>query len=252
MIKTIIKAFPEKKRIPPEDETTVIRIAEMFADTIQGENFVGVPATFLRLQGCTLNCVWCDTSEVWRKGNPYTVKELLNICETNNLINKWKNGQHLVLTGGSPLLQQKALIEFVQMIKEKYKFKPFIEIENECVIMPSSQMIEYVNLWNNSPKLKNSGNKIIRLRPEVIKKLNKLENSWFKFVISSDDDWKEIDDVYIKPGLIDKNKIVLMPEGINRNELQKHYNIVIETAVRENIRMTDRLHITIWNKKTGV
>lgn len=252
MIKTIIKAFPEKKRIPPEDGTTVIRIAEMFADTIQGENFVGMPATFLRLQGCTLNCVWCDTSEVWRKGNPYTVKELLNICETNNLINKWKNGQHLVLTGGSPLLQQKALIEFIQMVKEKYKFKPFIEIENECVIMPSSQMIEYVNLWNNSPKLKNSGNKIIRLRPEIIKKLNKLENSWFKFVISSDDDWKEIDDVYIKPGLIDKNKIVLMPEGINRDELQKHYNIVIETAIRENIRMTDRLHITIWNKKTGV
>ena len=43
-----------------------------------------------------------------------------------------------------------------------------------------------------------------------------------------------------------------MPEGMTREELQQHYLIVVDMACKHNVRMTDRLHVTIWNKKTGV
>lgn len=41
-------------------------INEMF-QTLQGEGyFTGVPAIFIRLQGCPVGCAWCDTKHTWK------------------------------------------------------------------------------------------------------------------------------------------------------------------------------------------
>jgi len=39
---------------------------------------------------------------------------------------------------------------------------------------------------------------------------------------------------------------------MTRDELRQHYEAVVNLACKHNVRMTDRLHVTIWNKKTGV
>jgi len=254
MVLQIIKAFPKERKIARQDGSKILYISENFADTVQGENFVGYPSVFLRLKNCVLNCDFCDSTEVWRRGNPYSVDELLDLWKEKKIINRFYEGnQHLVLTGGSPLLQQNSLIELLDKMKNKYNKPPFIEIENECVIMPKKELSDYVNLWNNSPKLKNSGVKEqFRYKPEVLKYLSSLENSYFKFVISSEKDWKEIDKYFLKTNLIKKEQIVLMPEGVTRVELQNHYQTVINLAIKQGIRITDRLHITIWNKAIGV
>ena len=97
---------------------TTLRVSEHFY-SIQGEGpTVGVPAVFVRLQGCNLNCghqsgEWvCDTVDVWKKGIPYSVEawhELVNIHYGDAL----SMGAHLVITGGEPLIQQKKLLEFI-------------------------------------------------------------------------------------------------------------------------------------------
>lgn len=201
------------------------------------------------------NQMWvhnCDTAEVWRQGNPYSVDEILEMWDQAGLLYKFEEGQHLILTGGSPLKQQDASIELITKVKE-ISPKTIVEIENECVLMPKQEMIDLVDIWNNSPKLKNSGmNELVRYKPEVIKKVSSLENSWFKFVITSEEDWQEIKKDFLDTGLIKKEQIVIMPEGQTREELQKHYDIAVNISVRENVRFTDRLHVTIWNKKTGV
>lgn len=249
---TLIEGLPTEKR-SPAGSGAILNIAELFCNTVQGENFSGIPATFMRVQHCTLSCSWCDTLEVWRKGNPYNVSEILDMFEKNDMVEKFKNGQHLILTGGSPLLQQNGLVELIHHFQVRFGFKPYIEVENEVMIMPTWEMQQIVDCWNNSPKLANSGMKeAIRYKTGLLRGMSQLKNSWFKFVVSSEKDWEEIDEYFLKPGLIKKEQLVLMPEGVTREELQAHYEIVVELAVKHNVRMTDRFHVTIWNKKTGV
>lgn len=253
MVKSIIEAYPKHKRIARDDGSAIIHIAECFGDTIQGENIVGVPSVFLRLQHCTLNCVWCDTKEVWRKGNPYSVNELIELWDKKGIIDDLANNHHLILTGGSPLRQQGPLIELICKIVSHYNIKPFIEIENECTIMPEPLLIELVDRWNNSPKLRNSGMcRKFRYKKDILEKLSSFKDSWFKFVIDNEGEWEEIVRDFIKPGIIKKEQIVLMPEGQTRDELRPRYDWLVKLCCRESVRFTDRLHITIWNKKTGV
>ena len=156
MSKVIISANPDfKKEVPATDR--YLEVAEFFCDTIQGENFIGWPSAFLRVQNCTLNCTFCDTKEVWRCGNPYTFDELFELIDKSDLIRKFSEGQHLVITGGSPLLQQDKLVSFLKEFIQRYGFKPYIEIENECTLFPEQALIDLTDCWNNSPKTSNSG-----------------------------------------------------------------------------------------------
>jgi len=231
-----------------------LAIAEMFADTIQGEGpHAGVISTFIRLQGCTLQCVWCDTLDVWPNGNEYSFDEIFEMFESINLIDKFKQGQHLILTGGSPLKQQYALVEFIKEFIINYGFKPYIEVENEAVLMPIPEFVELVDWWNNSPKLENSGMKYkARIKPLTLSYMGSLPNSVFKFVVSSKADWVEIQETFIDTNFITKDKMVLMPEGQTQEELSKTREMAAELAIEKGVRFTDRLHVTIWNKKTGV
>lgn len=193
----------------------------------------------------------CDTLDVWPHGNEYSFEEIFELFDNIDLPERLKAGQHLVLTGGSPLKQQKRLISFIQSFIARYGFKPYIEIENEGVLFPVPEFEQLVDCWNNSPKLANSGMKErVRLKPDVIKHLNNLENSWFKFVIASQEDWEEIKNDYLP--LISKEQVILMPEGITQDELNERREFVAEMAVKYGVRFSDRLHITIWNCKTGV
>lgn len=249
---TLIEQKPTfTKKVEGDDKLV---IAEMFADTIQGEGVnAGVLSTFIRLQGCTLQCTWCDTLDVWPHGNEYSFNEIFEMFESINLITKFRNGQHLILTGGSPLKQQRRLVAFLEAFYSKYSFYPYTEVENESILTPDADFSFLINCWNNSPKLANSGMKErVRYKPEVIKDLAQKPNSWFKFVVSSESDWNEINDFYLKTNLIPKRKIILMPEGQNQEELKKTRELTADIAIREGVRFSDRLHITIWDKKTGV
>jgi 7-carboxy-7-deazaguanine synthase len=254
MPKVLIEGYPKAHRQAPNDGTPILHISECFSDTIQGEGIgTGTPSTFLRFQNCTLNCIWCDTEEVWRQGNPYTVAELIKIWEDNGVIESFKNGQHLVFTGGSPLRQYKGIIAIVNELISKYGFRPFTEVENECTLTPPPELIEVIDRWNNSPKLNSSENALeIMYRPEILKLLSSFKDSWFKFVVMNEDEWQEIEDKFLTPGLIRKDQVILMPEGATREELHTHYQFAVNMAVKNGVRLTDRLHITIWNKKTGV
>ena len=113
-------------------------------------------------------------------GNEYSFEEIFQLFESVDLINKFKKGQHLILTGGSPLKQQNLLVEFINEFINKYRFKPYIEVENESVLMPISEFISLVDWWNNSPKLSNSGMKEnIRIKPIVLKYMGELTNVCF-------------------------------------------------------------------------
>lgn len=238
-----------------DQEKPSLHISEMFSRTLQGEGVnIGVPSTFIRLTNCTLNCTWCDSTEVWRKGYKYNFEEILKLMESDGVIDDIANNHHLVWTGGSPMLQQKQILEFLRTFGKRYFALPTCEIENEGTIMPLDELRHVIHYWNNSLKLSNSGmRKEVRYKPEVIKKLSSFgDQSTFKFVVSSESDWKEIEEDFLASKLIYKNQIILMPCGQNQDELSKVRETVANMCIEHSVRFSDRLHVTLWNLKTGV
>lgn len=253
MPKVIIdKNYIPKIKASKED---FLMVSEMFCDTIQGEGVsAGQPAFFLRLSGCSLDCKWCDSKEIWKKAIKIGFTELLGLIYNNTSgFEEFKDQRiHLVITGGSPLLQQDRLVNFLSELFEHCGPNLFIELENECTIDPHPSLEYQISLWNNSPKLFNSGiESSKRYKPKTLRKLSTY-SSQFKFVIESENDWEEIEDLFIEPACIFRHQIVLMPKGCSREELEKTRLVVAEIAMREKVKYSDRLQIILYDKKTGV
>jgi 7-carboxy-7-deazaguanine synthase len=84
-----------------KEDTLVVH--EIYA-SLQGEStFAGLPCTFVRLTGCNLRCVWCDTPQAFYGGTRLRREDVL--------ARALAFGTPLVeLTGGEPLLQPGALL----------------------------------------------------------------------------------------------------------------------------------------------
>lgn len=220
--------------------------------SIQGEGqTMGIPAVFLRLAGCNILCKgkgWiCDSIEVWKKGTKESFEDVL----IGEYFERLKEGAHLVITGGEPMLHQKKLKEFLMWFKESYGWLPIIEIETNGTILPDEYFFTVVDYWNCSPKLSTSGETKIRRFNEVsLDRLNKSTKTIFKFVISNESDVLEVLNEY--GNTIDMKKVVLMPAGDSQNLLNKTRKIVLEQCIKLGLRYSDRLHIVGWNQKTGV
>ena len=239
-----------------------LAISEVFY-SVQGEGkTVGIPSVFVRLGGCNLMCggmgtqfdgelhngaeFRCDTVEVWMNAQSKQMKDILD----DECIKAIKNGAHIILTGGEPTMQQKGLEEFINYVKDEITPDPFFEVETNGTIMPNDFLLEEISLWNCSPKLTNSGNdQSMTFKPEVIEVLNKF-NTIFKFVINKEKEWHEIGYLYLP--IIDNEKIYLMPAGENQELLEQNKLLVVELAKANYVNFTTRLHIDIWNQKTGV
>ena len=232
----------------------LLSVSEMFSQTLQGEGFyIGHPATFLRVQGCHIGCKFCDSSAIWRKGQAFHVNEILDILEVSGTIQRFREGEHLIITGGAPMLQEDRLLALLETFESRFDFIPFVQVENECTIEPSRDFLKYISCWNNSPKLQNSKvEQHKRYKPRTIKYMSKLDNSWFKFVVGSLGDWQEIEDFYLAPRLIRKDQVILMPKGYSQEELNETRLMVAELAMEKNVRFSDRLQITLYNTRVSV
>jgi 7-carboxy-7-deazaguanine synthase len=227
-----------------------LTVSESFY-SLQGEGqTTGTPAVFLRLAGCNLLCQsssWvCDSIEVWQKGTAKPFNMVL-IDKNFEALNR---GAHLVITGGEPLLHQKKLVEYLQWFEGGYGWLPVIEIETNGTIIPNEYLQEKVSYWNCSPKLSTSSEPASKRINEVaLAVINKCRNPMFKFVISTQDDFLEL---YDFENYIFWKYVYLMPAGCNQEELAVTRPIVAELCKTMGVKFTDRTHINIWNKKTGV
>ena len=247
----------------------MLAVSEMFY-SIQGEGVsVGQPSLFCRLKGCNLMCggpgtqvtkqlsngaTWrCDTIEVWMKGEKLTNKQICDNWIDNGWLEKLKNGAHLVITGGEPLLQQKGIESLLNYLKKTYNVDPYVEIETNGTISLLSTVDQRVNQYNVSLKLPNSGmKKEDFFNKQSIDDFEQNSKSVFKFVVSTKQDIEICLSLYIKPFNIDPKRVVLMPAAHTKDSLNIIEKKVIEWCKLYNFRYSPRLHISIWNQKTGV
>ena len=79
-----------------------LRVTEIFC-SIQGESSrVGLPTVFVRLTGCPLRCVWCDTAYAFSGGESLALADILQRVAGFNC-------STVCVTGGEPLAQQACL-----------------------------------------------------------------------------------------------------------------------------------------------
>lgn len=109
--------------------------------SIQGEGrFSGWPATFVRFQGCNLDCGFCDTkgSIGLEGGTTYTLNRLVKAIQQTAHANDL-----LVLTGGEPCLQPlEALLEALIQLSHPI---PCIHLEtNGSLPIPGAHLIDHI------------------------------------------------------------------------------------------------------------
>ncbi|WP_016778142.1 7-carboxy-7-deazaguanine synthase QueE [Anaerophaga thermohalophila] len=250
--------------------------------TIQGEGkLAGIPSIFVRLAGCNLRCIWtlpdgsfcrCDTPyasfEAEQQRQPETA-EVFDLVKQNT--GKIK---HVVITGGEPLLQHKALAPLCKRLKEELNLH--LTIETNGTIF-AEDVAQYIDLFSLSPKLSNSNPSPAKtghyqLRPsgpityhaqkrrniDVIQKFidysrNNKKDFQLKFVVGRHNDYVEIKNEFLahltewRP-----EDVLLMPLGATKEELKTTSLMVLEMAISNGWRYAPRLHIGLFGPKAGV
>jgi 7-carboxy-7-deazaguanine synthase len=150
-----------------------LRLTELF-HSLQGESAsVGWPTVFVRLTGCPLRCVYCDTAYAFTGGDWWEVEDILQAVAGYG-------ARHVTVTGGEPLAQRDCLVLLTALCDAGYR----VSLETSGALDVSGvdpRVIKVVDL-----KTPSSGE-----QPR-----NRLENlQWLgprdevKFVIGDEDDY---------------------------------------------------------------
>lgn len=221
-----------------------ININEVFY-SIQGEGiYSGIPTVFVRLQGCNLNCVYCDTMYA-RDPLFGSIKDIDTIASD---VFKYRCN-YICISGGEPLFQEAQLYKLVSRCMTFSKsIRPIIEIETNGSI-PPPEWYDKIASWNIDVKLPCSGqtNVFNDEWTEVAR-----ENDQFKFVISEVAEFKIVDR-FIKFYEWLQPNILISPMANNQGTMNKEFvNTCVEYCKEKKVRLSLQIHKLIWGMKKGV
>jgi 7-carboxy-7-deazaguanine synthase len=206
-----------------------LRITEIFL-SIQGEStHAGRPCAFVRLTGCPMRCVWCDSVYTFTGGERKTFDEIF--AQLKNF------GCSLVeVTGGEPLAQ-KNVFPFISRLCDE-NFEVLIETggfvstekvdERAKIILdvkcPASGEAER-NYWANLERLR-------------------AEKDEVKFVIADLNDWEFAREIINKYDLENRAKAILISPVFGVENLAEIAETVSKSGLR--VRLNLQLHKYIW------
>ena len=265
-----------------EKKITSLAVSESFYSIQCEGHTTGYPAYFMRLKGCNLMCGgvggelmktgeatwWCDTEVVWKQGFEKQFYRIVQewdnekVLDDKSVLDWIMEGRiHLIWTGGEPTIpkHQKGIAAFHEWFKE-YCFEKtgkalasFNEIETNGTMYISDDLFELLDQINCSVKLQNSGMRFNRrVKQQALERIMEHENYWFKFVISTDECLKEIERDFIKPFNIPHDKVLMMPGLDSQDNYHERTRFCLEMAKKHGYIGLSRLHVSAWDKLTGV
>jgi 7-carboxy-7-deazaguanine synthase len=225
-----------------------VRISEIFY-SIQGEGrLAGMPSVFIRISGCNLRCVWCDT--------PYTSWKPegrnLSIAKILREMGKYP-ASYVVITGGEPLL----VSEIEELTRELKKRGAHITIETAATIYKPV----VCDLMSMSPKLANSTpwkrahgrfgkmHDERRLNVPVIRQYLAHYDCQLKFVVERKEDFVEIAELLDQLAAVDPARVLIMPQGTREQDLRRKAKWIVELCKKYGYRFTPRLHIQLYGNR---
>jgi 7-carboxy-7-deazaguanine synthase len=233
---------------PELGASDVLRLSEIF-DSLQGEGVnVGKPCRFVRLALCNLHCHYCDTKYTWDFAN-FDYEREVRDASLSSVVQQLSDAPagHVVVTGGEPLLQQRALAK----VFERVPAELFIEIETNGTRVPLPSLLARVNQWNVSPKLASAGDSEgLRIRPDALVALRDSGRAYLKLVVKSEQDRDEAEALRERFGFA-RERTLLMPEASTPEELHARSPEVAAWSQALSLRFSSRLHVTLWGGRRG-
>lgn len=217
-----------------------LRVAESFL-SLQGEGpTAGTPAHFLRLQGCDVGCRWCDSKYTWDAGGGATVA----LDRAFAALRALGDAPLLVVTGGEPLAHDGVR----ELLTAAVGLWPRVEVETSGLVPPP---LTHPRLaYNCSPKLPSATERWAETWAHV-PAFAADANTVFKLVVGGGDDTADALRLVGERGL-PRERVVLMPEGLDDEVLRARARTLAEVCKREGLRFGMRLHVWLWGARRGV
>lgn len=233
---------------------TTLPVSEIFV-SVQGEGLdVGVPTTFVRLWGCNLTCVWCDTKYTWQtRGYKETpLDEIIRRALDPGTV--WVS-----ITGGEPLIHpDDALVKLARDLRQAGRL---VNLESNATRFPR-RLLPWIDRFSLSPKFGSSGEdawdqQVVEayLRQVPARRLQ------FKFVIAEPGDLDHLRPRLDTTPLFAERRaaVVLQPEGSLGSEglAALIQGQVIDPAGytpwrRYNLRVIPQVHRYAFGPRRGV
>jgi 7-carboxy-7-deazaguanine synthase len=207
----------------------MLRVTEIFR-SIQGEStHAGRPCTFVRLTGCPMRCVWCDSEYTFTGGEHYSIDDI--ITQVNAF-----DCRLVEVTGGEPLAQKEAFRLIERLCNEG--FEVLIEtggyVSTES-LDPRAKVILDIKCPASGEEQRNDWSNLERLRAD---------KDEVKFVVADEDDWSYAKKVIEQNQLETRARAVLISPAWGRVELQDLASWIAGSGL--NVRMQLQLHKYIW------
>jgi organic radical activating enzyme len=246
------------------DETVkigrMLSVSEMFGPTLQGEGpSQGMPAFFIRLGLCNLDCRWCDTPYTWdwtgKNGYAFSKQIELKRMSVDDVYHRCKTSvapNLIVITGGEPMLQQRSMLDLAKrLIADGHR----IEIETNGTVMPEDGWEPLAHghdvHFNVSPKLWNSGvaaDDAIKI--DVLRRLYEM-GATFKFVVKAPACIMQVNGITQEVGVFPQD-VYLMPEGRSQQEILDALPQVFDDCIHYGYNLTPRMHVLAYGSKRGI
>lgn len=234
----------------PEAEHRLL-VSEIFGPTIQGEGLsMGVPAVFLRVAGCPLSCVWCDTPYSWDWSRHSRAESTTRITTDQAwakvcALAEGSGAKTLVITGGEPASQWRSLCVVARSAR-KHGWR--IEVETSGAV-DLRDLAEEVDLITVSPKLSSSGlDESTRIKDDLLRCLSRSSGVVWKFVIDTTADLCEVDALV---GTYDLAPVFLMSQATTPEQVIERTRWLVPAAIARGYRVTTRLHTLMWGDERG-
>jgi 7-carboxy-7-deazaguanine synthase len=102
-----------------------MQITEIYK-SLQGEStYAGLACVFVRLTGCNLRCLWCDSEYTFQGGHKMAIEAVLE--EVSRLS---PGGGLVEITGGEPMLQEREVVLLMQRLMDD-GYKVLLETSGE-------------------------------------------------------------------------------------------------------------------------
>jgi 7-carboxy-7-deazaguanine synthase len=207
----------------------MLRITEIF-HSIQGEStHAGRPCTFVRLTGCPMRCVWCDSEYTFTGGEYFSLDEVLNQVRAFDC-------KLVEVTGGEPLAQREAFTLIERLCSEG--FEVLVETGgffSTAEVDPRARIILDVKCPASGEEARNHWPNLELLR---------VDRDEVKFVITNFEDWTYALEIIKRYELDKRTKAILISPTWDAVDLKDMAQWVTQSGL--DVRMQLQLHKYIW------